>query len=244
MECADILRFLDARRICEPSAYGTKIVTQCLYPSASPVFVHIGTWGDEYRVSDGGEAAECAFHLGRDKWAVEAGLKAARDRYSLQAEQAELFAIARDETWLPNVVAAVANGAAFAASVSADHDLHKRQKSLNEQIGERLHQSVPEKYIAKEYQYRGRSGKMWELDFAVIAPIPILIKAVTPHHNSIAATYTALSDILREDNRRFSVYSRRPQDDDAALLRQVAELVPLKGLAPTLIELEVGRTRH
>jgi hypothetical protein len=244
MECADILRFIDARRICEPSPYGLKIVTQCLYPSAAPVFVHVGAWGDEYRVTDGGEAAEHALHLGRDKWAVEAGLRAARDRYSLRQEQAELFAMAPDQSWLPNVVAAVANGAAFAASVSADHDLHRQQKSLNEQISERLHKTVPEKYIAKGYEYRGRSGKLWELDFAVTSPIPILIKAVTPHHNSIASTYTALSDILREDNRRFSVYNRRPHDDDAALLRQVAELVPVKGLAPMLVGLELGLTRH
>lgn len=244
MECAEILRFLDARRICEPSPYGTKILTQCLYPSASPVFVHIGTWGDEYRVSDGGEAAECALHLGRDKWAVEAGLKAARDRYALTVEDAELFAIARDETWLPNVVAAVANGAAFAASVSADHAMHKHQKTLQERIGERLERAVPEKFIARNYEYRGRSGKLWSLDFAVMAPIPVLIKAVTPHHNSIAATYTALSDIKREDNRRFSVFARRPEEDDAALLRQVAELVPLRGLAPTLAGLDAGWSRH
>lgn len=245
MECAEIIKFLDARRHCEPSPYGTKIATQCLYPGSSVVFVHIGTWGDEFRVSDGGEAALHALHLGRDKWAVDVGLKAAKDRFSLSMEHGELFAIARDATWLPNVVAAVANGAAFAASSATDHALHKQQRTLKDQIGERLHEVFADQFIARDFDYRGRSGKLWQVDYAITAPEPILIKAVTPHHNSIAATYTALSDIKRDENRRFSVYSRRPDQDDSALLRQVAELVPLTGLSPALSKLAgLGRLHH
>lgn len=229
-DCLELFSALDARRSCERSNFGTKILTQCLYPSASPVFVHVGMWGDEFRVSDGGEAAQCALFHGRDEWAVEAGLKAASSRFSLEIENGELVALAPNRDWLPNVVAAVANGAAHAASVAVDHALRQREKSLIERIGEHLHGVVDEKRIAKGYDYRGRSGKMWTVDFAITGTRPILIKAVTPHHNSIASTYTTFSDLAADENRRFSVYSRRPNNDDAALLRQVAELVPLSGL--------------
>lgn len=239
MECAEIFGMLDARRVCESSPYGTKVLTNCLYPSASPVYVHISMWGDEFRVSDGGEAAQCSLNHGRDHWAVKAGMKAARDRYSLLCNDDELFAMASAPEWLPNVVAAVANGAAYAATTAVDHALHRQQKTLKERIEQFLKAEVPqpEKYLTKDYQYRGKSGKVWELDFAVTTQKPILVKAVTPHHNSIAATYTTLSDVQSEENRRLSVFASRPKEDDAALLRQVAELMPLKALAPTMHQL-------
>lgn len=243
MERTDIFHVLDSRRVCEPSPYGTKVTTGCLYPSASPVYVHIATWGDGFRVSDGGEAAQCVLKHGRDHWAAKAGIRAAAARYSLIAENEELFAIAVSADWLPNVVAAVANGAAFAANTAVEQALHRQQKSLKDRIEENLRSEFPNlrSSLVRDYQYRGKSGKVWDLDFAIVAEQLTLIKSVTPHHNSIAATYTALSDIASEGNRRFSVYLKRPKEDDAALLRQVAELVPFAALAPTVKNL---RFRH
>lgn len=236
MDCADILNALEARRVCEPSPYGTKVATGCLYPSASPVYVHVSTWGDGFRVSDGGEAAQCVLKHGRDHWAAKAGLKAAAARYSLLSENEELFAIADNIDWLPNVVAAVANGAAFAANTAVEQALHRQQKTLKDRIEENLRSEFPDlrRRLVRDYQYRGKSGKVWDLDFAIVAEQLTLIKSVTPHHNSIAATYTALSDIASQGNRRLSVYQKRPKEDDAALLRQVAELVPFAALAPTV----------
>lgn len=234
LNCNEVLGFLDARRTCERSAFGTKVLTQCLFPSAEPVYVHVAQWGDmEFRVSDGGAAAQCAMRHGRDADAVKAGMKAASDRFSLEIEREELIARVPNGDWLPNAVSAVANGAAFAASTALDHGHKVRQKTLRDEIGEYLRSIVPDRLIASSYEYRGRSGKLWEIDYAVLIPErPVLVKAVTPHHNSIASTYTVLSDALEESNRRLSVYSRRPDDDDAALLRQVSELVPLKALKP------------
>lgn len=146
LNCADVIELVDARRYCEVSPFGTKITTNCLYPSASPVFVHIATWGDEFRVSDGGGAAQDSLRHGRDEWAVNAGLKAAKDRYSLSVEQGELFAFAKSAEWVPNVVAAVANGAAFAASSAIEHALHSQQKSLKERIGGRLREAVAKRF--------------------------------------------------------------------------------------------------
>lgn len=230
LDCSELIAMLDARRYCEPSPFGTKIATHCLYPSAAPVYVHVGVWGDQFRVSDGGDAARCALFHGKDAWAVEAGLKSAQNRFSLDLELDELVALAPHRDWLPNVVTAVANGAAHAAEVAVQHATRRRQKTLVDQIGARLSRIVDERYIAPHYEERGRSGKVWKLDFAVTYDHPILIKAVTPHYNSIASTYTAFSDLSDEANRRFSVFTRRPQDEDATLLRQVAELVPLSAI--------------
>lgn len=240
LSCHELIALIDARRHCEPSPFGTKIVTQCLYPSASPVYVHIGLWGDQFRVSDGGEAAQCALFHGRDGWAVEAGLRAARNRFSLDIELDELYAMAPDKEWLPNVVSAVANGAAHAAAVAVQHSSRSRQKTLVEQIGVRLGQLVPDRFITKGFEQRGRSGKIWAVDYAVTFEQPILIRAVTPNHNSIASTYTAFSDLSDESNRRLSVFTRRPEEEDAALLRQVAELVPFSAIG-SVIEPSKGR---
>ena len=234
LNCNELIAYLDARRTCERSAFGTKVLTQCLFPSAEPVYVHVAQWGDvEFRVSDGGGAAKCAMRHGRDLDAVKAGMKAASDRFSLEIESEELIARVPNSDWLPNAVSAVANGAAFAASTALEHGSKARQKSLREEIGEYLRSSVPDRMIAPSYEYRGRSGKLWEIDFAILIPErPVLVKAVSPHYKSIASTYTVLSDALEGNNRRLSVFARRPDDDDAALLRQVSELVPLKALKP------------
>lgn len=234
LSCNELLGYLDARRTCERSAFGSKVLTNCLFPSAEPVYVHVAQWGDiEFRVSDGGGAAKCAMRHGKDGDAVKAGMKAASDRFSLEIESDELIARIPNSDWLPNAVSAVANGAAFAAHTALEHGHKSRQKSLREEIGEYLRDSIPTRMIAPSYEYRGRSGKLWEIDYAVLIPgQPVLVKAVTPHYNSIASTYTVLSDALEGSNRRLSVFSRRPDDDDAALLRQVSELVPLKALKP------------
>jgi len=231
LECSELIGLLDARRFCERSPFGTKIVTQCLYPSASPVYVHIARGArDDFRVSDGGGAAHVALAHGRDSWSVDAGLRAARDLFSLELQNEELVANAPTREWLPNVVAAVANGAVHAANVAITHNHQSKQKTLKQEIGERLIKTVPDRFLASDYEYRGRSGKVWGLDFAILLPNPILIKAVTPHHNSIASTYTMLSDTMSEGNRRLSVFARRPLDEDAALLRQVSEMVPLRSV--------------
>lgn len=233
LHCDELLGYLDARRTCERSPYGTRVATHCIYPSSDPVYVHVARWGDkEFRVSDGGEAARCALQHGRDPVAVMAGLKSAGDRFSLEIESEELIARVPTSDWLPNAVSAVASGAAFAANSAIDYMQKARQKSFKEEVGEHLRRYVPENLLAHGYEMRGRSGKVWEIDFAITVPdLPILIKAVTPNHVSIAATYTALSDVMTGANRRISVFSKRPDEDDAALLRQVSELMPLTAVS-------------
>jgi hypothetical protein len=231
MDCGSLQNILDSRRLCEDSRVGAKLLTQCLYPSADPVYVHIGTWGDGYRVTDGGGAAASVLVHGRDDDAIEIGLHAARDRHSLRIEGGQLVAHVPSEDWLPAAIMAVANGAAHAAFVGVDHQSRKAERSLAAKIGNTLQLIVPEKLLAKEFEYRGESGKLWHVDYAItLEERPILIKGVTPHHNSISANYTTFGDLRKKPNRRNCVYQRRPASDDSALLRQVAELVPIAAL--------------
>jgi hypothetical protein len=232
MDCELLEDILASRRLCERSSIGARISTHCLYPSADPVFVHVGAWGDGFRVSDGGEAAECAAFHGRDESAISIGLASAKARHSLEVEGGQLVARVPSQDWLPAAINAVANGAAHAASVAVEHLSKKTERSLKSRIFAALDRTVPDKLIAREYEYRGKSGKLWHLDYAITVPErPILIKAVTPHHNSIASTYTTFGDVNGESNWRYCVFQRRPADDDAALLRQVGELVPLRALS-------------
>jgi hypothetical protein len=237
MDCATLQSILDSRRVCEASNLGAKLLTQCLYPSADPVYVHVGSWGDGFRVTDGGGAAESVLVHGRDADAVDVGLYAARDRHSLQIEGGQLVAHVPTKDWLPIAIMAVANGSVHAATVGVDYQSKRAERSLAAKIGKTLQAIVPEKLLAREFEYRGESGKLWHIDYAItLEERPILIKGVTPHHNSISSNYTTFGDLRNKFNRRSCVYQRRPANDDSALLRQVAELVPLAALEGSVQE--------
>ncbi len=230
-ECAEIFTILDAGRTCEASDYGLKVPTQCLYPSADVVFVHIAKFGDGYRVTDGGGISRCVLVHGRDSHALHSGLAEASNRHALRTEGGMLFADVSSVDWLPAAITAVANGASLAASIAVEHAVRRVERSLTTRIYAELTAVVPAQNIAKEYEYRGKSGKSWRIDYAVLrGERPLLVKAVTPHHNSISSNYTAFGDIGTEDTQRFCVFHRKLDQMDAALLRQVASLVPIGSL--------------
>lgn len=232
MDCETLAQILAARQTCIRSEYGTRIETQCLYPSATQVAVHVSEWKDGFRVSDAGGAADCASFHGRDDYAISVGLKQASARFSLAVEGDHLFAFVPAKEWLPAAIMAVANGAAHAATVAVETVVKAHEQSLKNKIQKVLESSVPERLIARGFDYIGKSGKHWVVDYAITVPNkPVLIKAVTPHHNSVASTYTTFGDVGRDENLRFAVFKRRPQDEDAALLRQVSDLVPLSALS-------------
>jgi hypothetical protein len=230
MDCSELASLLYGPT-CEQSDFGAKISTQCLYPSADPVFVHVAKWGDGWRVTDGGGISRNVLVHGRDNNSLLAGLNEAVCRHSVRTEGGQLFADVTDKEWLPAAILAVANGAALAASVAVDHVTRKADRGLAQKIYESLTRAVPPQHIAREYEYRGKSGKRWRIDFAVLnVARPLLVKAVTPHHNSISANYTAFGDIGVDHTERFSVYRRKLEHDDESLLRQVATIVPLRSL--------------
>jgi hypothetical protein len=231
MDCRELLDMLDSGRTCEPSDYGFKVPTHCLYPSADIVFVHVAKWGDGYRVTDGGGVSRSVLVHGRDDHALQSGLTEASNRHAIRTEGGLLIAEAPSRDWLPAAILAVANGASLAASVAIGHANRKAERGLVAKIYEQLSKAVPAQTIAKDYAYRGKSGKMWRVDYAVLnSERPLLVKAVTPHYNSISSNYTTFGDIGLESTSRFCVYQRPLERDDTALLRQVATIVPIASL--------------
>jgi hypothetical protein len=232
MDCEALQLLLAGRQACERSEYGLRIATQCLYPSASQVFVHVVDWKDGFRVTDAGGAADCASFHGRDQGAISAGLNQASARFSLAVEDDNLVAFVPSIDWLPAAIMAVANGAAHAATVAVEHITKATEQSLKAKIRDILERSAPDRFIARDFEYVGKSGKVWHVDYALTIPSkPILMKAVTPHHNSVASNYTTFGDVGRVENVRYCVFKRRPENEDSALLRQVAELMPINALA-------------
>jgi hypothetical protein len=233
LDCTEMMAILDAGRRCEPTDQGLKIATGCLYPSADPVFVHVLSWGsDGYRVTDGGGLSRTVFVHGRDESALQSGLTEASNRHSLRVEGGMLIADVPSRDWLPAAIAAVANGASLAASVAIEHVGRRAERTLANKIYESLEHVVPPQNIAKDFEYRGKSGKSWRIDYAVVrkSDKPLLVKAVTPHHTSISSNYTVFGDIGSDETERLCVYQRQLHRDDTALLRQVAALVPIGSL--------------
>lgn len=239
LTCETLLQMVTANVSCELTEAGLRIPTQCLYPSAEPVHVHVAALGDGFVVTDAGGVSRTVFVHGRDADALNAGLIEASNRHGLRVESGALFADAPHADWLPAAIAAVANGAALAASVAIDHSNRKAESRLSSLIYQQLSTIVPERFIARAFEYRGKSGKSWKIDFAVLdkPDAPILIKAVTPHHNSVSANYTAFGDIGSTVRERFCVYQRALEPEDSALLRQVASLVPVARLGDGTQEL-------
>jgi hypothetical protein len=89
---------------------------------------------------------------------------------------------------------------------------------------------VPKNNIAREFEHRGVSGKRWRYDFGATTEAGLLlVNAVVPHHVSVSAKYVAFADIAANDEHtsKLAVYGRRLETEDAALITQVATLVPV-----------------
>jgi hypothetical protein len=232
LSCPNLLELLASGQACEESPFGLKVPTHCLYPSAEPVYVHVAAWGEGFRVTDGGGISRAVFVHGRDETALRSGLSEASSRHSLQVEGGALFADVPNKDWLQAAILAVANGAALASAVALEHVGKRIEKGLSAKILEMLSRVVSPQYIAKDYEARGKSGKSWRIDYAVVqgSSEPMLVKGVSPHHTSISSNYTVFGDIGSGVSEHLCVYQRSLQRDDTALLRQVATLVPVGSL--------------
>ena len=232
MNCDDIRALLGEGELCEQTDRGFRIVTHCLHPSFEQVAVYALGWGDGFIVTDDGGAATAAMRHGRDELATQSGLKKASIRFGLTLENGVLIAKTPDASWLKSAVLSVANASAMASAEALNIVAAKQERLLHELIFDEIKKAVPEHRIANGYHYRGSSGKDWPIDFAVIGgDIPLLIKGVSAHHNSISASYTAFGDIGVNDNiSRFAVHSQPLGAEDATLMRQVAQLVPLRSV--------------
>lgn len=235
MNC-DFLRNLAAKHDdCEFTERGLRFKTHCFYPSLDRVAVYVSKHGEGYRVTDGGEAAASAFRHGRDNYAFDASLKKVCSRYGVEPIEGALVAEVPTDDWLFPAILAVANGASQAAYETIEKVVRRKTKELRAKIHTALIDVVPPTKLATEYTYRGKSGRLWKIDFAVPEErAPLLVKAITPDINSVNSNYTTYDDIYeaeRNHARRFSVFDRQLGNEERALMLRVAELVPLGSLA-------------
>lgn len=126
------------------------------------------------------------------------------------------------------------------ASAAAALDLVDSETSSGPALHERLEEVLIALFgarrMAKEFEVIGRSGKRYSFDFAIRRRKEswLLIEGVSPHPSSIAAKYVAFSDTRSEGDAlegRYAAYDRPLEDADAALMQQVAALIPFAHVA-------------
>lgn len=232
MRCEDLHALLSQMPLCEETDLGARAVTHCLYPSSDPVAVCIAKRRVGYHVTDGGGAMRSAIIHGAGwKGIFEKACK----RYSVQERAGALVAEPPSDDWLYPAILAVSNASAMAARNAVDVAASKTERGLKAAIFEQLKRVVPESKIAKNYEFRGRSGHVWGLDFAVREETLVLIKSVVQNGNSINSSYAAFGDIGEQENvSNFCVHDGDLASDSATLLRQVADLVPLAAVSPMI----------
>lgn len=228
MNCDDIRALLGEGDFCLETSDGVRIQTHCLHPSFEQVSVYVVGYGDGFIVHDGGGAVSAVLRHGRDDSAMQSALKQASVRYGIDLEDGMLTAKA-EAGWLRSAVLSVANASAMASAVAVEVAVEKHQRVLHDAILVEIKKVVPEQRIQSGYRYRGVSGREWPVDFGVLSDRgPLLIKAVTPNANSISSGYTAFGDIKANDNiPRFAVHDQPLSQENQALMRQVAQLMPL-----------------
>lgn len=236
MLCAEVTEALMRLTACAETEEGTRVATHCLYPNFAPVNVFVAKVGDGFKVHDGAGAARAAWGLGRDDAGVKRTLRQHAEMHHLAMAGDAMVAEAASSDWLVSAILAVANASAAAATAVAERAAVAAEDRLRERVEAVLETVVPEpSRLARGYEVVGRSGKTHTFDFAVRRRMGqwLLVGAVTPHHTSIFARYVAFAD-TNEDNDiihgRFAVYERPLQDEDAALMQQVADLVPFASL--------------
>ena len=229
MNCDELRALLGEGDYCQETDKGVRLLTHCLHTSFEQAAVYVRRWGDGFIVHDGGDAITAALRHGRDDAAMQTSLKHAVLRYGLTLDSGIITAKANDQSWLRSAVLSVANASAMASALAVEAVASKHERALHELILIEIKKVVPEQRITNGYHYRGTSGREWPIDFAVQSDHgPILLKGVTQHPNSISAGYTAFGDISANDNiPRFAVHGTPLSAENQALMRQVAQLVPL-----------------
>jgi len=240
MKCDDLIPLLMRDPTCMDTLHGAQLETHCLYPSSDPVHVYVSRLRSGFHVHDGGGAMRSAIAHGRT-W--QHALERAGKRHSVKVASGTLLAEPPDLEWLYPAILAVSNASAMAARLALEAGISRAESNLREAIFDGLKRAVPESKIGREFEYRGRSGHLWQVDFAVKEESLILIKSVVQNGNSINSNYATFGDIGdQEEVHKFSVFSRELNQDTSALLRQVAALVPLKSL-PQMTERYAYRNR-
>jgi len=185
MDCLSLRNLATRLDVCVEGSDGNVFKTHCLYPSFSPVFVTISVWGDGFRVSDGGGAAESVVRQGLNPHALTSALKAARNKYNLAEKNGVLSLKIDSADWLENAILAVSNASAMAANLAYAYVDQKSAKDIVPELILALSVFAKPSQIATDYPVRGHSGKERKFDVAVIGRRNLLFKTVSPYAGSV-----------------------------------------------------------
>lgn len=233
MTCEYVKNALKSYHRCTNTDDGAWIKTSCLYPSFEPVKIFVVKVGDGFRVHDGGAARQIAWSHGRDHSISDRQIVAQAEAFGISFEDGTLIAKVSSSEWLESAILSVANAASFGAQKAVEKIIRAAEESLQNRIYETLKDFVPEKDLAKEFHFKGESGKDHVFDVAVgyDSDVITLIDAVTPHHVSVSAKYVAFADMKSRPNMDgIVVHDNHIQSEDKLLLQQVAEVLPFAGL--------------
>lgn len=230
--CTEIETALAEGKVCQVDRDAAVWPTDVVYPSFDQVCVRVVRVAEGFRVSDGGGAVSSAIIHGREDGVIENAIKAAAQRFGVEAHGAEIAVVVPSLEWMRSAVMGVANASAHAAHAAVDHVAKAREAALHERIYTQLAKVVPESRIKKGFEYRGESGRTWKAEYAVIgSAAPVLVRGVVPHPTSIVHAYAGFGDLDHAGGARaIAVHDQPLSADDAALLRQVADVVSLSGV--------------
>lgn len=219
---------------------GCRILTHCLYPSFDPVVVYVVAIGESFRVHDRGGAERVAWLHGRDDKLITKVMNRYASRYGLTVKDGALIGDARDASWLPSAILSVANASSSVANAVVDKALAAAEDELAEAVFGVLRRRVGERNVARRFEVSGNSGRTYRFDFGIVRRDrqPILIDTVVPHHSSISHKYVAFSDVATSDSsgpERWAIFDKPLSPDDASLMRQVADLVPVTRLDDAMV---------
>jgi hypothetical protein len=235
MDCNELKEHLSQLFTCVRSEDGLRVATMCLYPSFDQVHIHVVKVQEGFFVHDGGGAYRSAWDHGRNDDLIRKVINREASKLSLLVDNFTLGAKVKSVEWLPSAMMAVANASAFSAKSAVERVVAAMEEELSAKIFVALKRIVAEPQIQREFVVIGQSGKEHRFDFAVKKSNGrfLLLDAISPHHSSIAHKYVSFADmkaVTDDGSDRFAVYERPLSADDASLIVQVAQLVPLSAV--------------
>jgi hypothetical protein len=233
MACDEIQKAMAAFSVCEQTPEGARIATHCLYPSFENVRVFVAKIGDGFTVHDGAGAYNTAWLHGRDNDLIARSLNQAAERFHIIVAGKALMARVNTVDWLTSAILTVSNASALAANDAVDKIVAAQEEALVDRIGSTLSEIISPRHLSKNVNVKGVSGGTRHFDFLVDreSPQPLFINSVTPRRNSVSAKYVSFADTEADRRFKLAVHDRELEVGDAALLQQVASVVPLTSLS-------------
>jgi hypothetical protein len=231
MLCDDVRAALVRFDECEDTSDGSRVPTHCLYPSFEAVTVYVAKIGNGYRVHDGRGAYESAWLHGRNDAVINRALRDECARFHLEISDKAIFASVSTLDWLASAIMSVANASASAANAAVAKVRAIAEEALFDKIDRTLGDVFDMKKIGRHVQITGKSGGQRNFDFVIhSAHSELLINGVIPHSSSVSSKYVSFSDTEIDRSHKMAVIDKSLDTEDAALLQQVASIVPLGSL--------------